>query len=141
MTGGCDLLISEVEVCFPECHNSIISHLTRFVKNFFSSMISGIYPARRQPVMGCPDNPSSRLPSLDLSLVPLGYLGRGRVRLALLPMPGDKMPPIGGLAHPSPVEREAGSITWFRMAYSHLLSALKEDRNCAFSPSLSARGS
>jgi len=72
-------------------------------------MFSGIYPARRQPVMGCPDNPTSRLPRLDLSLVPLGYLGRGRVRLALLPWPGDKMPPIGGLAHPSP-RRERGGF-------------------------------
>ena len=41
-------------------------------------MISGIYPARGQPVMGCPDNPSSRLPSLDLSLMPLGVFGKGK---------------------------------------------------------------
>mgnify|MGYP006405032577 FL=1 len=31
------------------------------------------------------------------------------MRLALLPVPGDKMPPIGGLAHPSP-RRERGGF-------------------------------
>ena len=143
MTGGCDLLISEVIVCFLECHNSIISHLTQFVKNFFSSMISGIYPARRQPVMGCPDNPASRLPSLDLSLVPLGYLerGKGAPEPILVPRPVIRCLLSLDWRSLHPVEREAGSITWFRIAYSYLLCPLKEDHNCAFSPSLSARGS
>ena len=44
VTRGCGLLISEVKVCFLDRHNNIISHLTRFVKNFFSSMISSRYP-------------------------------------------------------------------------------------------------
>ena len=70
MTRSYNLLISEVKVCFLDRHINIISHLTRFVKNFFSSMISSRYPARGQPS-------SSGLPSLDLSLMPVGVFGKG----------------------------------------------------------------
>ena len=35
MTGGCDLLISEMKVCFLECHNSIIPKIFSVVKSFF----------------------------------------------------------------------------------------------------------
>ena len=106
-------------------------------------MISGIYPARGQPVMGCPDNPSSRLPCLDFSLMPLGYLGRGKgaPESKLTPRPVIRCLLSLDWRSLHPVEREAGSITWFRIAYSYLLCPLKEDHNCAFSPSLSARGS
>ena len=78
-------------------------------------MISGIYPARRQPVMGCPDNPSSRLPRLDVSLMPLGYLGRGKGAPESKPTPRPVIRCLLSLDWRTlhPVEREAGSITWF----------------------------
>jgi len=69
-------------------------------------------------------------------LCPWGIWEGGRVRLALLPRPGDKMPPIFGLAHPSPVEREAGSITWFRVAATSFFAQGKRTATVLFHLSL-----
>jgi len=102
-------LISEVKVCFLECHNRIISHLTQFVKNFFSSTL-GHLPCQGATRYGLPRQPFIEVAQPGLEpCARWGIWEGGRMRLALLPWPGDKMPPIGGLAHPSP-RRERGGF-------------------------------